>query len=354
MSAFICAVSFRDWLISRRLGIYGNKLGKTKDGVYTEFNSNIKNSIIRDLAGMREGDVVFFHVLNRPAGTFDVSLRSSVHGIYVVRQSPFYDTTQVWKDDSEVFPFRFLFEPHPHYLQLAKHDAFIAVEDFNELIERREIWSLATLENEKNLESRSVRKFDAISDPKPLIRALYRDFRFHHQPDPIAFEPISPPTSFIPIGKKITRLGQNENAIKALMMYKLAQQSSDLFNVFGSVSEFLNEVYIAQTTRKSIDILCFVKKPEIGRRYIICEAKKGECNIESLNQLLYYVDLFKRKSLVDPAQDTVAGCLVGGDISQDVIEFCQTLNAQGVNGMLTLLKYIPNASKTDATFERIL
>lgn len=354
MGAFLCAISYRDWLVSRKRGVYGNKLGNLKADTWVEFNDAIKNSIIRDLAAMQPSDLVFFHVVKRMQTDSAAPLNSSIHGIYVVRETPYYHKKRIWEDQDESFPYRFLFEPHPDHPQLAKFDAFAAVEDFYELIERREIWSLATLENERNIESRSVRKI-GVGEAEQILRILYRDFRYRHQKASVSFSPVSAPAKIKSIETQITKLGASENAIKALIMSKLGKQAPDLLTLIGPISEFMNEVFIAQTTRKAIDVLGFVKKRDGGRRYLICEVKTDLCDAKSLNQLLYYLDLFKRKnSLIDLANDEITGCLIGKRFPSNVIDFCRQLNMQGVNGEIKLIKYKPNPTSTDVTFERII
>ena len=70
----------------------------------------------------------------------------------------------------------------------------------------------------------------------------------------------------------------------------------------------MNEIFIAQTTRKSIDILCMRNNENNSRSYIICEVKTDRCQADSLSQVLYYMDLFKRKELVDINKDIIVGC----------------------------------------------
>ncbi len=344
MGSFICAISERDWKISRIKGIYGNKMGKlSRDGSYREFPLTTKYSIIRDLVGMQKGDKIFFHVIGD----------SSVHGIYIVREEPFYDTSKIWKDDHEIFPYRFLFKPHPKYKHLCKQDASISVIDFYEVIEQRIIWSLATLENERNIEARSVRKIEDGKETKEILKLLHRDFIINRISTNIKFFPIKLPTNAKPLRDCIQDIGRFENSIKALFMYKIGQNEPSIVNIFGAVSDFMNEVFIAQTTRKSIDILCIQNNKPNSRRYIICEFKTDKCDIKSLSQLLYYTDLFKRRDFVDIANDVIFGCLIGKRFDPEVIEFSKKRNSYGINGSIFLIEYTPIEKGTDAAFRRI-
>lgn len=341
VGAFICSISERDWETTLTMGIYGNKIGRARQGFYQQFDPKTKFSIIRDLVGMKAGDVVFFHVLGREKP-------SSIHGVYDVRSVPFYDDSIIWSDSFEVFPYRFLFSPHPKYRYLCDYDANIEVIDFYELIERRRIWSLATLENEVNIEARSVRKIGQ-DEANEIVRLLHRDYRQRRRQERVRFNLVQPPISTIPLHNKIGDIGRYENSIKAFLMYKLAQRDPYLLSVFGDITDFMNEVFIAQTTRKSIDILC-VSRVEGRATYIISEVKTGKCDIKSLSQVLYYMDLFKQKDLVDINSDIIVGCLIGRAFDEHVKQYSIERNRQGVNGSLILLKYQPSADGRNATF----
>lgn len=346
MGAFICSISERDWELSLRYGIYGNKKGKLlESGDYKEFSPTVKYSIIRDLAGMKEGDVLFFHVIRK-------GVPSSIHGVYSVRGEPFYDESEIWDDNNEIFPYRFLVSPHPDYEALCKYDASIDVINFYELIEKRKIWSLATLENEVNLEARSVRKIEG-NEANEIIRLLHRDFRQRKKMAKTEFKLISSPKTVVPLHKCISDIGRYENSIKALLMYKLKTGDKEITNAFGKVIDFFNEVYIAQTTRKLIDILCIAEK-ENGYKYILSEVKTDKCDKNSLVQLLYYMDLFKQKDKVNLQNDAIMGVLIGKSFDKDVIDFAKERNMQGVNGSLILLGYEPTKGGNDANIKRVV
>jgi len=347
MGSFICSISERDWEIARIKGIYGNKIGNIRnDGKYREFSASTKYSIIRDLVGMKKEDRVFFHVITQ-AGP------SRVHGMYSVRAIPFYDSTRIWDDPDEIFPYRFLFEPHPRYKYLCIQDANIEVVDFYELIEQRIIWSLATLENERNIEARSVRKIEHESETNEILRILHRDYRHRKVETYVQFSPVSIPIDFMPLKNCLHDIGRYENSIKALLMYKIGQNDPSLSNIMGPVSDFMNEVFIAQTTRKSIDILCIKKLADCARKYIICEVKTDKCHSDSLRQVLYYMDLFRRKDLVDIHNDEIIGCLIGQRFSNDIIDFSKKRNSHGINGSIFLAEYKPIENGQDAEFQRI-
>lgn len=103
MGAFICTISESDWETARKMGVYGNR--RYKEGTANELRDIQIQSIIRDLISMKEGDFVFFHIRGK----------QTIHGVYEVREEPFYEENKIWNDPLEIFPFRFLFKPHPKY-----------------------------------------------------------------------------------------------------------------------------------------------------------------------------------------------------------------------------------------------
>jgi len=347
MGSFICSISERDWEVSRTKGVYGNKAGKIDDkGRYREFAPKTKYSIIRDLIGMKEGDKVFFHVLSE-------SGPSRIHGIYVVRNLPFYHTQKIWNDPYELYPYRFLFKPHPSYDSLCEYGGNIEVVDFYELIEQRKIWSLVTLENEINIEARSIRKIEDGKDTEEIMRLLHRDFKCRRLNKKITFSPIPLSSQATPLRNFVKDIGNYENSIKALLMYKMSQNDPTIINILGSVSDFMNEVFIAQTTRKMMDILSIQNLDANSKRYIISEVKTYKCQSDSLWQVLHYMDLFKQKELVNIHSDIVDGCLIGQRFDDEVIDFTKRRNAQGVNGNILLIQYNPIKNGSDANFQRI-
>lgn len=336
--AFICSISERDWEVTREQCVYGNK-EKARD-VTTQ-------SIIRDLVGMRVGDTVFFHVIDKKDGS-----PSEIHGVYRVKHLPYFnDKTTIWKDSVLKFPHRFMIEPHPDHIQLCKYDAYVSVTQFYQLIELRKIWSLATLESEQNIEARSVRKI-ASDEVGEITKLLYRDFSQNHSPHPIHIKLFT--DSGTPLPKQIGKVGQLENAVKGVVMHKLSVSDRDVLNILGPVDDFLNEVFIAQTTRKAIDVLCIGTREDGMRQYTIIEFKTDWISADNLEQLLTYLDLFRQR-LLERGQThfRVKGCLIGQRFRPDVSEYVASRNKFTPDEVI-LVTYsaisLPGNRKGDATF----
>lgn len=339
MGAFICQISEKDWLVSRKLGIYGNRINKPDSR--QKLREQDRLSVIRDLIGIKEGDLVFFHVIRK-------GVKSAIHGIYKARLKPFFDETKIWDNNFEVFPHRFLFEPHKDFLEICLYDSFINVSDFYAKIEQRKIWSQATLENERNIERRAVRKISE-EDAEQIIKLILRDYSKNGK-NKHEINLIEKTRTSQDLKKKISSVGNIENAIKALLMYELREQTEFTRETFGNVIDFMNEVFVAQTTRKLFDILV-ISKNDSGRNYFIIEAKTDRFNATELTQLLGYLDLFRQREIFNMKKDKITGCILAKRFDNDVKNFISLYNQLGVFEEIKIIQYNPKDNYKDAEFK---
>jgi len=328
MGAFICQISEKDWNISREKGVYGNREKKP------DYTGPLRDcdlmSVIRDLSPINIGDYIFFHVVKK-----ENDKDSSIHGVFRARSQSFYESNIIWDNPNETFPYRFLFEPHPKYIELCSNDSHIYVSDLYREIESRRIWSIATLENERNMERRAVRKISK-DDAKTITELLLREYKIGES---INFLPYISLNN-APIEEKIIKVESIENSVKAIFLSKLKNRDPSLSNIFGNVYDYMNETFIAQTTRKLIDLLC-ISKNENGRIYYIIEAKSGTVNFSEghLRQFLTYLDLFKQKSLVNPNKDLVIGGILFRKCDEKVIHAVSQLNEMNIFDGIKFIKF---------------
>ena len=251
MGAFICQVSEKDWFISRKIGVYGNREGSEIDGKPVYFSESkrgdeIIQSIIEDLIGMRKGDIVFFHVIDTEEG------ESSIHGVYSVKEEPFYDEVAIWRSSRYlVYPYRFCFERHPEHIELCRYDASIRVSEFYKAIEKRDIRSILTLEREVRGAAHAVKKITH-EDAEQIVKLLYRDYSLRRLENPVDFRPEH--MQMESLREHIRRIGEIEFAIKALVAHKLGQRSSDLTQHIpacrnGEYDFLLSLIHISEPTR---------------------------------------------------------------------------------------------------------
>ena len=174
-----------------------------------------------------------------------------------------------------------------------------------------------------------------MEDAERIIRILHRDFHWCATTKGLGeFTPYSPSSSAIPLKDKIYRVGNIENAVKAIILYNMAEN----YDKFSCLSlpknyDFANEFFIVQTTRKAVDILC------IGESfYKIIEVKTDLCDEDTLSQALYYRDLLRQRSWVD-LKDRIDVSLLGKRFSNEAMKSCSLLNKPFE--FIKLIKYIP-------------
>lgn len=352
MSTFICQISETDWLVSRKIGVYGNREGSERTGKVVYFanmkkGDEIIQSIIEDLIGMRKGDIVFFHVIKTTKG------ESSVHGVYRVSEEPFYnDDVKLWKSSPYlVYPYRFCFEPHPEHAELCKYDASVLVSEFYRSIENRSIRSILTLEREVRGAAHAVKMITS-EDAEEIVKLLYKNFHSHHLEEPIDFRPIQMQMS--PLKDHICRIGEIEFAIKARVAYELGQKNYNLTQYIPACRnaeyDFLIESFIGQTMRKPTDILC-ISSGDPERVITIVEAKTVQAQIDDLVQSLKYQELFKLRN-IDKGSLTykMSICLLAQEFHQELINYTSIRNIVLPWEEIVLLKYTPTQNGKNAIF----
>ena len=341
--AFVCQISDTDWLISRVKGVYGNR--KHKPDSRDLLRTQDQLSVIRDLISVRPGDLIFFHVIGREFGI------SALYGPYTPRSIPFYDSSKIWNNNKEGFPFRFLFKPFPGYEPICDTDMSIRVSDLYQAIESRGIWSLATLENERNMEKRAVRKI-SLSDAHIILNIFLREYKSGQKSaNPIKLMLV--PSGLKHMRTQITDVGRYENAIKALFMDKLADKHASLTGLFHNYVDYMNETFVAPTTRKLIDILVVSKTNGDSYNYYIVEAKNAKFGLGELRQLMLYIDLFRQRPIFRPDKDKVSACALASTFDTYTIRFRDSHNTFSPHDPIVLIQYKPINQARDAIFSEL-
>jgi len=352
MGAFICQISEKDWRVSRKIGVYGNREGSERNGkvVYfakSEKGDQIIQSIIEDLIGMRKGDIVFFHVIETTEG------ESSIHGVFNVREEPFFnDKVKLWKSSPHfVYPYRFCFEPHPEHAELCKYDASILVSEFYRSIENRNIRSLTTLEREVRGAAHAVKKITR-EDADEIVKLLYRDFHHRRLQDPVDFKPAQ--MQMLILRNYIRRIGEIEFAIKALVSYELGQRHLNLIQYIPACRntdyDFLIETFIGQTMRRPLDILCIGSR-DSEKLVTMIEAKTHRAYMNDLIQALKYNEMFKLRN-IDRGSLTykMSTCLLAQRFDPELTNYVSVRNVVLPHEEMILLKYTPIKNGRGATF----
>jgi hypothetical protein len=350
MGSFICQTSESDWIVSRILGVYGNREGSDRERVVyfkdTKRGEGTIQSIIEDLIGMKKGDLVFFHVIDSREG------ESSIHGVYKISNEPFYDESPLWNSNPHfVYPYRFCFEPHPEHADLCEHDSSILVGEFYRSIENRDIRSVVTLEREVMGAAHAVKTI-AYEDACEIIRLLYRDFDKRSEQNPVRLNPKE--TKMEPLRNHIRRIGEIEFPIKALVVYELGRRNPSLTQLIPACRDgkydFLIESFVGQTARKPVDILCLGRRKS-EKAVTILEAKVRLAGMEDLAQSMRYLDLFKTRNIDRGSLFfKMSACLLAQEFQSDLVNYASIRNRIIPWEEIVLLKYLPSQNGTDAEF----
>lgn len=344
--AFLCQISGRDWEISRCIGVYGNREGSERKGKiqYFDAGSNTVQSIIEDLVGMRKGDIVFFHVIRE-------GKESTIHGVYRIREEPFYNAERIWKSENFVYPYRFCFEPHPEHIDLCKYDANITVSQFYAAIEAGIIRSILTLEREERGAAHAVKTITR-EDAREIIKMLYREFPTRRAEQTIEFKPLK--LSGPPLKNYIKRVGEIEFPVKAIVANKLGREDPKFIQFIPACKnaeyDFLIQTFVGSTARKPVDLLCIgYQKSE--KTITIIEAKKDKAEIKDLIQLLHYQEVLRiRTYKANDAHYNFSTCLIAQKFSADLVDYCFLRNIVIPWEETCLLRYTPISNGTDADF----
>jgi hypothetical protein len=342
--AFLCQISEDDWYISRVLGVYGNREGSERKGKVRYFgeSSPTVQSTIEDLVGMRKGDLVFFHVLRKDE-------ESSIHGVYRVREEPFFNEQRLWKSEYFIYPYRFCFEPHPEHVNLCRYDASIAVSQFYASVEIGEIRSIVTLEREERGAAHAV-KGVAREDAEKIIEALYREFPTRRLQQPVKFEPLK--ISGPHLRNHIKRIGEIEFALKAVVAYKLGQEDPNFTQFIPACRDrqydFLIQTFIGQTIRRPVDLVC-IGYGNSERALTIIEVKRDIAKIDDLVQLLNYQEIFRIRG-DEVSNLNFSACLLAKRFQPELVNYCHLRNLFIPWEEIVLLSYTPISNGTDAKF----
>ncbi len=348
--AFLCSISPEDFEISIKLGIYGNRYEKSKSG--KDLKDNSKLSIIRDLIAIKPGDLIFLHVIDE----------QKIYGVFEASSKPFYSEQSIWhSQEEELFPCRFCFKAYRPFENMIRKGKipYITVSNLYEIIETEGIKSLISVEFERNVERRGVRKIlfkDAIKIIKNFLCNHEIEVRDIECEDQSKCDLEESENSLKDI---IFKVGDIENAVKAVLLYELAWKGN-FFNVlFGEQRyniisyDFVNEVFISPIVRKLIDIYICAKLNNGIEKHFVVEVKTGKVQLKDLFQGIRYADLLLTLGWISSRDYEREVIMVGRSFDNSVKEYAARLNTlyRGKSLRIRLISYKPSSDKKWASFK---
>jgi len=136
-------------------------------------------------------------------------------------------------------------------------------------------------------------------------------------------------------------------------MYELAYNpTSKLSKLLKNISidyanfDFINEFFIAQTTRKAVDIYA-----SSDNSHIIFEVKTDRVDEKALQQALYYKDLLLQRLGAKGIESSVYVLIIGKRFSNKLIDLIKKLNI--LKTQIYLIEYIPIEENKWAIFNNV-
>lgn len=161
-----------------------------KRGVYGGIQSHgsvkseqINSEVISGFAGIKVGDFVFFYVKNK-----------GVYGLWKIICEPFYDTTLIWNEQSQLYPYRICFES-----TVRKFSNPIAMTDILDLRDKGKIWTF-----DLGAITRKSHHPITTNEGKELIRLLLRNNPIFVKPDVIPQPYLPPKNDPLPLNIEIS------------------------------------------------------------------------------------------------------------------------------------------------------
>lgn len=323
---FLVGESNFDVCIKR--GVYGgiHSTGSVKS---TQMNSEV----IAGFAGIKAGDFVFLYVKNR-----------GIYGLWRITREPFYDTTPIWKDATQIYPYRVSFEPI-----VRKFFKPVVMSDILDLRDKGKIWTF-------DLGAITKKSHHPIttSEGKELIRLLLRN-------NPVFIEPGVIPDPYIPSVVDPLPLSfesdsngrlRYEGYLNAWFMQSFARGKWK--KLIGDYGDFLN--FVPTSFNKVMDLflthITTIDSVDILHKFTCMELKTGTVLEDDLNQIIRYENWLIRK-LADGDSEMIQSILIGFDFDEKVGDYCKKRKAIDEK-TVRLIKYRISLEMNDLTLEEII
>lgn len=327
MGYHICLVGESNFDVCIQRGVYGGieSYGSTK-------SEQLNSEVISSFAGIKVGDFLFFYVKNK-----------GLYGLWKVTSDSFYDTTPIWGNPNQLYPYRVCFEP-----TIRKFTVPIAMADILDLRDRGRIWAF-------DLGSITRKSHHPIttSEGKELIRLLLRNNPIFLEPDVIANPYLPSKKEPLPINLECDKSGRMkyEGYLNAWFMRCLAR--GELKELIGDYRDYLN--YVPTSFNKVMDIFLthatIVDSVDILHKFTCIELKTGNVSEDDLNQIVKYENWITRR-LGDGDPEMVQSVLVGFGFGERLLEY-RRKRRDIEEKMVRLMKYKVDSHKKSLIVEEI-
>lgn len=231
--------------------------------------------IIASFSAIRAGDTIFFYVTN-----------SGIYGVWRATTGTFSDSTSLWRDPQQVYPYRVCFEPVIRHFPKP-----IALSDVLDLRDRGLIWTF-----DLNTLRRKNHNPITEAEGKQLIRLLLRNNPVFQPVAPIE-DPYPAQDTPLPIDLAVDSKGRLklEGFLNAWLTRQFAE--SRLRQLIGEYRDVLN--YVPTSFNTVMDVFLThvtqVDSLDILHKFSCIELKTDEAGERELRQLIRYENWLVRK-----------------------------------------------------------
>jgi hypothetical protein len=295
-------------------------------------SEQLNSEIISGFAGIKIGDFVFFYVKNK-----------GIYGLWKINSKAFYDTTPIWDDPNQLYPFRVCFEP-----VIRSFPNPIAMADILDLKDKGKIWTF-------DLGSVAKKSHHPItaSEGKELIRLLLRNNPIFKEMAVISNPYIPSNKAPLPLNVKCDKKGRlfYEGYLNAWFMQAFA--TGRLKELIGDYKDYLN--YVPTSFNKVMDLfithVTTIDSVDILHKFTCMELKTGYVVEGDLYQVIKYENWLIRK-LCDGDSEMVQSILVGFEFDKKVLEYCRKRKSIEEKSV-RLIRYAISSQKDDLVLEEI-
>lgn len=320
MGFHICITNEKALPISLKKGIYGN-VGNVNENRSTLWGK------IKDLYAVKPGDLILLYA-KHPLSQF--------YGVYEVTTLPYICYDNIFKDDTECYPFRFNFKIKFHFPNT------VPSFEFYSLIESNKIDSLISLSRDINSSYRGIRQlFES-----EFQEILHQFYKYNPKTNPSDFVQI--PSPKLKLEKIESRLFKAENieyystptelifnqipsengsailedVLHAYIVYNVLHNSNSVRDKLGLVNfnELILEAPVFKSMQFRSDILATFKQEGRVYYYSFFELKKNtKIGIEEISQLIGYLKSFAAsKSL---PVNSYEGVYISTNFSSELVDY---------------------------------
>lgn len=308
-------------------GVYGGSEshGSPKSG-------QLNSESISSFAGAKAGDFALFYVKGK-----------GVFGLWRLTSDAFYDTTPIWDDPDQAYPFRVLLEPAVRSFRKP-----VAMPDVLDLRDKGRIWTFGLVAlTRKNHHPITT------DEGKELTRLLLRN-------NPLFEEAKATPNPYVPSSRVPLPLSLEADSQGRLRYegqlnawFTSALRVGRLKELIGEYRDYLN--YVPTSFNKVMDIflthVTTIDSVDILHKFTCIELKTSRVTEDDLNQIIKYESWLVRK-LADGDPEMVQSMLVGADFDDRVVDYRRKRRAIEEK-TVRLIRYKLNRDRSGLTLEEI-